>query len=36
VSDAFDDQNAGEFCTSLYDPVEAPVAPERYRALWGP
>jgi len=32
----YNDPNAGEFCTSLYDPVEAPVASARYRALWGP
>ena len=32
----YNDPNAGEFCTSLHDPVEAPLASTRYRALWGP
>jgi hypothetical protein len=32
----YNDPNPGEFCTSLFDPVEAPLASARYRELWGP
>jgi hypothetical protein len=32
----YNDPNAGEFCTSLLDPMEAPLASERYRGLWAP
>ena len=31
----YNDPNPGEFCTSLFDPVEAPSASARYRELWG-
>ncbi|UQA61817.1 glycosyl hydrolase [Polyangium aurulentum] len=32
----YNDPNAGEFCTSLHDPVEAPMASAQYQKLWGP
>jgi hypothetical protein len=32
----YNDPNPGEFCTSLFEPVEAPLASARYRELWGP
>ncbi|WP_437972050.1 glycosyl hydrolase [Sorangium sp. So ce260] len=32
----YNDPNAGEFCTSLHEPVEAPEASALYQKLWGP
>jgi hypothetical protein len=32
----YNDRKTRSFCTSLLDPVEAPVASERYRQLWAP
>jgi hypothetical protein len=30
----YNDPNPGEFCTSLFDPIEAPLASARYQELW--